>query len=193
MTLNKSNFWTWFDAKRTEAMATDDGKAFAESGMEITHTGGGFVAWDFSHGDSYVWVTDDDGTGLFTKPETEYWIVGRYYDGECLEWVEVKTVAEAIEQARAYKAVMEKTTLTLDEFIKSRVVATVAQDQDFEECYGGSLFGFRYAGFCLLNADCNGQFSVLISNEERTSYDLREMETFLYENWYLPETESRKA
>lgn len=185
-----SNYWKWFNAKIAKAMKTDDGKAFSEAGLEITHTGGGFVAWEYRFGESYVWVTDDDGTGLFTTPETEGWTIARYNrEGECIESKEVKTVAEALDVAKAYRAMMEQTVLTLEEFISTRKVATCAQDEDFEELYGygGSLFGFRYAGFCLLNADCDGKFHVLIFNEEKTSHDLREMESYLYENYYLPE------
>lgn len=102
-------FWTWFDAKVNDAMQTDDGKAFANAGLEVAHTGGGNIAWEFRHGETYVWITDDDGTGLYTTPETEYWTIGRYdSEGESLEWLDVKTVHEAIIVAKAYQAKNQK-------------------------------------------------------------------------------------
>ena len=93
-----SDFWKWFDKVTADALATEDGKAFAAAGLTVQHTGGGFVGWQIELGDKYVLVTDDDGTGLFTKPETEHWVVGLYEgeSGECISFHEVTTVAEAI-------------------------------------------------------------------------------------------------
>jgi hypothetical protein len=106
----KDTFWQWFDRRVAEAMATDDGKAFADAGMHVTHTGGGFMGWEFRIGEKQVLVTDDDGTGLFTTPETTCWNVGLYDDaGECVAMREdIPTVAEAIALAITYRDEVSK-------------------------------------------------------------------------------------
>jgi hypothetical protein len=184
------SFWKWFDAKRNEALATQDGKAFAESGMEITHTGGGFVAWEFSHGESYVWVTDDDGTGLFTTPENTGWTVGYYRECECIDWKECQTVADAIEQAKAYRAIMQKTVLNFAEFQNSRTMAYVSSDEQFEEIAGGCIAGFKYAGSSYIACEDDGSFMLTISNWSESSRDLTKMERILWSMWYLTEQEN---
>jgi hypothetical protein len=57
----RPTFWQWFDSRKAQALATDIGKFMASRGYDVTHTGGGCLAWEgLARNHWQVWITDDD-------------------------------------------------------------------------------------------------------------------------------------
>lgn len=57
----RPTFWQWFDSRKAQALATDIGKFMASRGYDVTHTGGGCLAWEGLSRDHWqAWITDDD-------------------------------------------------------------------------------------------------------------------------------------
>jgi hypothetical protein len=74
------DFWGWFDTKVATAKASPVGKIMTAQGWEISHTGGGCLAWEKTTDNAYVWICDQDqGLGDdASDPETVDWLVGVY-------------------------------------------------------------------------------------------------------------------
>jgi hypothetical protein len=59
----RPTFWQWFDSRKAQAMATDIGKHMAARGFDVTHTGGGCLAWEGPSRDHWqAWITDGDSS-----------------------------------------------------------------------------------------------------------------------------------
>lgn len=75
--MTSTDFFSWFDAKRTEMEALPHGKAMLDKGWTIDHTGGGCLCWAKHAPDgNYVWVCDLDNS-LGDSANDKY-IVGLY-------------------------------------------------------------------------------------------------------------------
>lgn len=102
-----TNFFTWFDKVRNEALATEDGKRFVEAGFDVYHTGGGCLAWHKQlPNNRYILITDMD-SGLLVDPtiEGDCYFVGLYdEDADCEEKVsEMPNAIQAIDYANTLK------------------------------------------------------------------------------------------
>lgn len=95
-----TDFWTAFDNHAKAALATDEGKAFADSNFSFSHTGGGCTAWERDIDDTgcFIWITDCSGTSTaLSTTEPDCWIIGAHGgDGGWSACREAKTVEEAL-------------------------------------------------------------------------------------------------
>jgi len=96
-------FWTWFDAMRDAAIATEDGKLFHAAGFDLTHTGGGCTAWERVIPDTpYVlWITNSNAGHDLTQEDIDYygetWLLGAHelnegYYTDCLTSFQVRDI-----------------------------------------------------------------------------------------------------
>lgn len=98
------DFWTWYDAAKAEAEATEAGKAFLAAGFAFVTTGGGCTAWRLELRDGReLLVTDLGGSSV---DGSDGWLIGTYGDEDGDESTEFAgdDLAGLFAKAEAYKA-----------------------------------------------------------------------------------------
>ena len=108
--MSADKFFDYIARKEAEALATEDGKAFADSNFSVTTTGGGCMAWERYVDDTkwFIWITDSSGSELVLERDIpDCYLIGAYDpDGNWSECREAKTAAEAIAHADAMHALI---------------------------------------------------------------------------------------
>jgi hypothetical protein len=92
-------WFKWFDSACAEAKKSPVGKFLTRRHWEVTHTGGGCMAWEqvAPDGEFYVWITDDDaGLGEDRKDLKASWCVGLYHRESGWVCHEVKGINKAV-------------------------------------------------------------------------------------------------